>query len=151
SLALRFAQGPSIWPTGGLAQGPGQASAQPSAVALVGHALSPVPERLLVAGIALLFGLVTAALELPNWDLLLRFLQQVTYGENDPAFGRDLGFYLFSLPVYVALVNWLLLLLFFSTAIAAFVYATHGDIVLGPLRVSPAALSHGSVLLGLFF
>jgi len=150
-LALRFARGPAAWPTSGPAPRPGHLSAQPSAMALVGHALSPVPERLLVAGIALLLGLLTAAIELPNWDLMLRFVYQVPYGQSDPAFGKDVGFYLFSLPVYVAFVNWLLLLLFFSAVIAAFVYATHGDIVFGPLRLSPAALSHVSALLGLFF
>ena len=151
SLALRFARGTTVWPSSMPPVQPRHPSAQPSAIALVGHALSPVPERLLVAAIALFFGLLTAAIELPNWDLVLRFLHQVPYGEHDPVFGKDIGFYLFSLPVYVASVNWLLLLLFFSAAIAAFVYATHGDIVLGPLRVSPAALSHASVLLGLFF
>ena len=146
-LALRFARGPAIWPPGVPAPRPGQ----PSAMTLVGHALSPVPEQLLIAGIALLVGLLTAAIELPNWDLVLRFLHQVPYGQSDPVFGRDIGFYLFSLPAYIASVNWLLLLLFFSAAIAAFVYATHGDIAFGPLRLSPAALSHASVLLGLFF
>ena len=150
-LALRFAQAPAIWPGRAPAGRPRPLSAQPSAAALVGHALSPVPERLQVAGIALLFGLLTAAIELPNWDLVLRFLNQVPFGQNDPVFGKDLGFYLFSLPTYVAIVNGLMLLLFFSAAIAAFVYATHGDIVFGPLRVSAAALSHGSALLGLFF
>ena len=146
-LALRFAREPAIPPPGGPAPGSGQQSA----MALVGHALSPVPERLLVAGIALLFGLLTAAIELSNWDLVLRFLHQVPYGQTDPVFGKDLGFYLFSLPAYIAFVNWLMLLLFFSAAIAAFIYATHGDIAFGPLRLSPAALSHGSALLGLFF
>ena len=146
-LALRFARGPMTWPQTGSAPGTGQ----PSAVALLGHALSPIPQRLLVGGIAVLLGLLTAAIELPNWDLVLRFLHQVPYGESDPVFGKDLGFYLFSLPTYIAFVNWLMVLLFLSAVIAAFVYATHGDVTFGPLRLSPAALSHASALLGLFF
>ena len=47
--------------------------------------------------------------ETGKWDLILRFIYQVPYGQSDPLFGKDIGFYLFSLPVYVALKNWLLL------------------------------------------
>ena len=39
----------------------------------------------------------------------LRFIYQVPYGRNDPLFGKDIGFYLFSLPVWIALKNWMLL------------------------------------------
>ena len=60
-------------------------------------------DGLLVAGAAILLGLLTAAIELSNWDVVLRFLYQVPYGESDPVFGKDIGFYLFSLPAYVAL------------------------------------------------
>ena len=34
------------------------------------------------------------------------------YGANDPLFDKDIGFYLFSLPVYVVIKNWALLALF---------------------------------------
>ena len=102
---------------------------------------------------AILLGLLTAAIEISNWDVVLRFLHQVPYGESDPVFGKDIGFYLFSLPAYVALKNWLLLLLFFSAAIAGGVYWVQGDIEFDtpPRGLSPAALTHASVLLGLYF
>ena len=108
---------------------------------------------MLVAGAAILLGLLSAAIEISNWDTVLRFLYQVPYGENDPVFGKDIGFYLFSLPAYVALKNWLLLLLFFSAAIAGGVYWVQGDIEFDtpPRGLSPAALTHASVLLGLYF
>ena len=116
--------------------------------------MSPhVSGRLAVAGAAILLGLLSAAIEISNWDTVLRFLYQVPYGENDPVFGKDIGFYLFSLPAYVALKNWLLLLLFFSAAIAGGVYWVQGDIEFDtpPRGLSPAALTHASVLLGLYF
>lgn len=152
-LALRFAQGPAV----GL---PRAAPAQPPAgygsqgpLQLLGRAAARVPERLLVAGAALLLGLLTAYIELSTWDVVLGFLYQVPYGESDPVFAKDIGFYLFSLPAYIALKNWLLLLLFFSTVLAGVVYWMRGDIVLDPppRRLSPAAIAHGSALLGLFF
>ena len=148
-LALRFARGPAVWPP---RAAPSRYGPQTS-LQLLGHATSHVPWRLLVAGMAIVLGLATAAIELSNWDVVLRFLYQVPYGESDPVFGKDIGFYLFSLPAYIALKNWLLLLLFFGTVLAGAVYWAHGDIELDPppRRLSPAVLAHGSVLLGLFF
>ncbi|MGF6602948.1 uncharacterized membrane protein (UPF0182 family) [Paraburkholderia sp. GAS448] len=112
-----------------------------------------VPWRSSITGAAVIFGLIIAASEISNWDIALRFLQQVPYGERDPIFGRDIGFYLFSLPVYVALKNWLLRVLFCSAIVATAVYGLRGDIGLErpPRRLSPAAATHGSALLGLFF
>ena len=36
--------------------------------------------------------------ETDKWGLVLRFIYQVPYGQRDPLFGKDIGFYLFSLP-----------------------------------------------------
>ena len=72
------------------------------------------------------------------------------YGQNDPLFGKDIGFYLFSLPVYIALKNWMLLILVAERAMAGAVYFVHGEIDLDrrPWRISSAAIAHGSALLG---
>ncbi|MFC3107321.1 UPF0182 family protein [Undibacterium arcticum] len=112
-----------------------------------------IPWRSSIACGAVLFGLVIAALEISSWDMALRFLHQVPFGERDPIFGKDISFYLFSLPAYVALKNWLLQLLFCSAVVAGVVYGVRGDIALGqsPRGLSPAAAAHGSALLGLFF
>ena len=55
--------------------------------------------RLLILAVALVIGLPIAMGETGNWDLILRFIYQVPYGQSDPLFDRDIGFYLFSLPV----------------------------------------------------
>jgi uncharacterized protein len=126
---------------------------QTSLQLLAGYVSPHVPARLLVAGAAVLLGLLTAAIELSNWEMALRFLHQVPYGESEPVFGKDIGFYLFSLPAYVALKNWLLLVLFFSAVLAGAVYWVQGDIEFDrpPRGLSPAALLHGALLLGLYF
>ncbi|MGI9568390.1 MAG: UPF0182 family protein, partial [Desulfobulbia bacterium] len=36
-----------------------------------------------------------------QWNLLLRYLNQQPFGSTDPIFNRDIGFYLFSLPIYL--------------------------------------------------
>src|SRR5271170_813482 len=75
------------------------------------------------------------------------------YGRNDPLFDKDIGFYLFSLPVYVAIKNWLLWILLLATLIAGSIYFVQDDISMDsqPWRVSSAAIAHGSALLGLYF
>src|SRR3984893_2905858 len=91
--------------------------------------------------------------EIHNWGVFLRYLYQAPFGASDPLFGRDIGFYLFSLPAYLAIKNWLLWTLFLSALLAGVVYWIRGDIEYHGQRrsVSPAAIAHGSVLLGLFF
>jgi uncharacterized protein len=109
--------------------------------------------QLLILAVALVIGLLIAWGETGKWDLILRFIYQVPYGQNDPLFDKDIGFYLFSLPFYVALKNWLLLILLLTCLTAGAIYFEHGDIDLDrwPLVVSSAAIAHGSALLGLYF
>lgn len=109
--------------------------------------------RLIVLAVALVFGLLIAIGEAGQWDMILRFIYQVPYGRNDPLFDKDIGFYLFSLPVYLALKNWMLMILLLSSLMAALVYMVHGHIWFGrgSRQVSSAAIAHGSALLGLFF
>ena len=112
-----------------------------------------LPWRLIILAVALVIGLLIAIGETGKWDLILRFIYQVPYGQNDPLYNKDIGFHLFSLPVYVALKNWMLLILVLSALMAAAVYFLHGEINLDrrPWRISSAAIAHGSALLGLFF
>jgi uncharacterized protein len=47
---------------------------------------------LVVASAAIILGALLAAAETTNWDVLLRFVYQVPYGQRDPVFGNDIGF-----------------------------------------------------------
>ncbi|MBI3325349.1 MAG: UPF0182 family protein, partial [Nitrospinae bacterium] len=112
-----------------------------------------LPWRPLIAGVTGVLGILVAAGEVSNWDVFLRFVYQVPHGQSDPLYGKDIGFYLFSLPAYLALKNWMLLMLFLSVVVAGAVYGVNGGIELDEQRrsMSPAAIAHGSALLGLFF
>src|SRR5215472_3332866 len=122
----------------------------PELLALMGQRL---PWRLLIAGVAVVLGILVAAGEVGNWGVLLRYVYQAPYGLSDPQYGKDIGFYLFSLPAYVALKNWLRLMLVLSFLVAGAVYWVRGDIEFSEQRrsLSAAAIDHGSALLGLFF
>jgi uncharacterized protein len=107
----------------------------------------------IIAGGAGVLAVLVAWGEVHNWGVFLRFLYQVPYGANDPLYDKDIGFYLFSLPAYVVIKNWMLITLFLSALFAAAVYWVHGDIQYDAQRrsISPTAIAHGSVLLGFFF
>jgi uncharacterized membrane protein (UPF0182 family) len=122
----------------------------PDLMDLARHGLS---RQLAIAGIAGVLGALFGAAEVSNWDTFLRFLRQVPFGQDDPLYGKDIGFYLFSLPAYVALKNWMLGTLTLSSLFAAAVYWAHGDIEFDSPRhwVSPAVVAHGSALLAMFF
>ncbi|HYR94009.1 MAG TPA: UPF0182 family protein, partial [Methylomirabilota bacterium] len=51
---------------------------------------------------AFFFGLAGSA----QWDPLLRWLNAVPFGVTDPVFGRDIGFYFFTLPVLDFVRGW---------------------------------------------
>src|SRR5260370_19405933 len=117
-----------------------------------GLPLSPLAWRLLMLAVAQVLGLVIAMGETDRWDLIRRFIYQAPYGRTDPLFSKDIGFYLFSLPVYVALKNWLLWILLLASLMAGSIYFLRDDISLDPpsWRFSPVAIGHGSALLGLY-
>jgi len=112
-----------------------------------------MPWRVAIPIFACLLAMLVAWGEVDNWPIFLSFLYQVPYGAADPLYHKDIGFYLFALPTYVAIKNWMLLVLFLSALFAGSIYWIHGDIEYDVQRrsVSPTAIAHASILLGLFF
>jgi uncharacterized membrane protein (UPF0182 family) len=152
-LALRYAQPATALPPAPPPPRTGiwWTAPQPS-TGLLSHSTAWLPWRLLVAGGAVLLGLLAAGVALASWDSVLRLIYAVPFGEADPVFGNDIGFYLFALPAWIALKNWLVLVLVLSAAVAGVVYWARGDISPDrPPRVTPAAIGHASVLLALYF
>jgi uncharacterized membrane protein (UPF0182 family) len=113
------------------------------------HARWPV----LVTAAGGILAILIAVIEVSNWDVFLRLLYHVPYGRSDPVYGKEIGFYLFSLPAYIAIKNWLLLTLIAGALFAGAVYWVHEDVDFSQQRpsISPAAVAHGSALLGAFF
>jgi uncharacterized protein len=108
---------------------------------------------LVIAGGAGLLAVLVASGEVNNWGIFLRFLYHAPYGANEPLYDEDISFYLFSLPAYIVIKNWILLTLFLSALFAGGIYWVHGDIEYDAQHrsMSPTAIAHGSVLLGFFF
>jgi uncharacterized membrane protein (UPF0182 family) len=132
-LAVRFAPRQPAHAVAAFASNPSGSAPPPDPFALICDRL---PWPWVVPGGAGLLALLVAAGEAGNWSIFLRFLYQVPYGADDPLYNKDIGFYLFSLPTYLLIKNWMR---------GGIEYDLHHR------SVSPAAIAHGSVLLGLFF
>jgi uncharacterized protein len=149
ALAFRFARTPWAERRPDLAWRDAGALTVPDVLELMRDRL---PWSVVIAAGAMIVAVLVGWGEVHNWEIFLRFLHQVPYGAGDPLYGRDIGFYFFSLPAYVAIKYWLLLVLFLSALLAGAVYWAHGHIEHRTQRpsISPAAIAHGSALLGLF-
>ena len=55
-----------------------------------------------VMAVAVVFGAIAAS----NWDLFLKFENAVSFGVTEPVFGRDVGFYIFTLPLLDTVRGW---------------------------------------------
>ena len=67
-----------------------------------------------------------------QWDIYLRQQNAVAFGITDPLFGRDIGFYFFTLPFYQFLYSFVVTLLVFSFLASLLVYLAEGGLWITP-------------------
>ncbi len=97
--------------------------------------------------LAVIFGSVAGG----SWETVLRWLNGVEFGRQDPQFQRDISFYLFNLPAYHLAQGWVLSLLVVTALASGAVYALAFSLQRFVLNVTPAMRIHLSVLVGLIF
>lgn len=115
--------------------------------------LERFPWGLVVVAVSTLLSLFIGLTYAASWESFLKWWYAVPFDKMDPLFGRDLAFYVFTLPVWGAARDWALLLVFLAAAMSAAVYWGRGAIELGqgPPRLMPAPVRHLSLLLAAFF
>ena len=59
-------------------------------------------------GAGVVLSVVFGAIAAMKWETFLKFWSSVPFGTEDPVFGYDVSFYVFSLPVYSFIQAWLL-------------------------------------------
>ena len=102
----------------------------------------------LVAGIILI--LLMANIGSGQWTLWLRYIHSQSFGVADPIFGRDVGFYVFLLPFYRFVANFLLGGLIATGLAVVLIYLAGGGIRSQQrIEVLPRPLAHLSALGGL--
>lgn len=92
-----------------------------------------IPRRLVIAGAGLasiLAGWWLSSLTFGGGRAMdvVAWLRHVPWGRVDPQFGRDLGFYVFALPVYFQFVDFLILVVVWSAALVLLAYVVVGGV-----------------------
>jgi uncharacterized membrane protein (UPF0182 family) len=83
-----------------------------------------------------------------QWPALALFQHATPTGITEPVLGQDVSFYLLTLPFLHSLANWALGLDFMAVLLIGALYAWRGDTF--DLNLSPRAIAHISILLGVF-
>jgi hypothetical protein len=86
-----------------------------------------------------------------DWNQWILFRNGGSFGVNDQTFQTDVGFYVFKLPFYSSVVNWLFAAGIILLIVAVVAHYLNGGIRLQTAgeRVTPQVKAHISVLLGL--
>ncbi|MEW6381521.1 MAG: UPF0182 family protein [bacterium] len=107
-------------------------------------------DKLLIVACLLLGGLMGLWPALRSWDSFLRFLYQKPFAQVDPIFHRDIGFFVFTYPIYVFLQQWLFCALLITSVLVGYIYVKDKAMNLKPGEISftRRAKVHLSVLNG---
>jgi uncharacterized protein len=105
---------------------------------------------LLIAAIvvSIIVGIVYSS----RWDDVLLFLNRGSFGYADPLFGKDASFFMFTLPIWKMLVDFVGMALLLTFAATALMYVADRALVLNErnrLSLAPHVKAHLSVLLAL--
>src|SRR3989442_1247150 len=100
-------------------------------------------------GVALLFGLGAA----DGWLGVLQFLHRTPFGVTDPVFGRDVGYYVFTVPVIAGATGLFTAVTTLTLLATIMLYVLRRDIVVfrRQVTVEPSARLHLAVLIALLF
>ena len=102
--------------------------------------------------VAIFFGLAAAA----NWQEVLKFISGAVFGTSDPIFNKDIGFYIFSLPVLQAGLGLAKTLVILTLVGCISIYFLRGWFYIASLRalqqmqIERGARIHLGILLAMF-
>ena len=101
------------------------------------------------AVLGLMMGLAAAG----NWLILLQFLNSTPFGDLDPVFGKDVAYYVFTLPALSAVTGFAVAFAVVALFTVVPIYVLRRDIVVHPRRVAidPSAETHLGWLLAVLF
>ena len=123
-------------------------SAQEEGIERYRQAVEPFA-RSLVLVVALAIGVLSGISVAPEWETVLLWLNGAEFGQVDPQFGLDLGYFAFTLPMLTAVNSWLftaLLITILLTAVAHYLFGGIRPQAPGQ-KLSPQVNVHLSILL----
>ncbi|MCU1428616.1 MAG: hypothetical protein JWL83_2616, partial [Actinomycetia bacterium] len=112
------------------------------------RAPSKVPRGPALAGAAtcVVLGYAVGLHAMSQWQTVMLWTHRSSFGVLDPVHHRDVGFFVFTLPLLQAGTNLVLTAVAIAAALAAAVYTLSGGLLTAPLRTTAAARAHLAVL-----
>lgn len=103
--------------------------------------------------ISLLLAFIFSAFASDNWMVVQQYLHAGSFGTVDPLYGQDIGFYVFKLPFYQLIYNYLMAGIIVSGVAAALIYLITSPMAFykRPFSEFSRPKVHLSVLIALFF
>lgn len=118
------------------------------------HLVSTRKIRTVFLGIGSVFSLFFSLAFFMRWDAYLKFHWDEVFGQVDPIFGNDIGFYMFRLPFIELVQNSLTSLVFFVTIIVIILYIYSGAVSFrskNDIRIPDKVKKQIGLNLGLWF
>ncbi len=105
--------------------------------------------------VSIFIGAIFSNIGAANWETILKFINQSSSGQTDPIFGRDVSFYLFSLPVYELFREIAVIIIIFTIFVVGVIYLLSSginsiDINNLKFNLSKSAKNHLIILLVLY-
>ncbi len=137
------------------------AMGQKAGISLEGLPISEKTVGLFLGAFLVIVAAMVGSAASTKWSMILMYFHPQSFGVADPVFGRDVAFYVFSLPFFMFVKSWLMGFLVFSGMVALLVYnrgnLVHMEGVTMPapdrevrpsakLTIAPPARKHLSIL-----
>jgi len=108
---------------------------------------SKIIEIVTIIGV-LIISAIMGLIGLANWDGILRYFNQESFGATDPIFNLDVGFFVFSLPILHFVRFWFLLLVIASAIAVTLYYLYRGAVTIEErgIQIRSYARNHICVL-----
>ncbi len=111
------------------------------------NAVRPYAGRI-YAGIAAVTGFIAGINASSQWQTWLLFVHRQSFGQTDPLYHKDIGFYVFDLPFVSFVVTWTIVSLFVILIVTSVLHFFNGGIrtTRATPRVAPRVKAHLSVI-----
>ncbi len=103
--------------------------------------------------ISLILGFLFSSVSSELWKIVLKYFNQTPFGTSDPIFGRDIAFYVFSLPFYSFIKEMGMVLIVLTIIVIGVIYFIASGISSFSevkVKLSNRAKSHITILLSIF-
>lgn len=88
------------------------------------------------------------------WHNVLAFINKASFGQAEPIFDKDASFYIFTLPLFKLILNWIKAITIFGLILTATSYFLSGQIQYSPVEkliIEDKAKKHSMFLVALIF